>query len=228
MALAIMYLEGTGVTKSKADALAWIIWAKQHCDADPKVGPDLNQLHKSVKETISAAASRRAERTLAEIIVRGNYRRPVVCHPLAKAIAIAAKAHLNHPPDRGGAPYILHPLRLMARMATDEEKMAAVLHDVVEDHGEEGFTFEYLAEQGIPLEVIVALRCVTKTEDEERRGDAAYASFIARSAENPIARTVKLADLEDNLNTLRLGKLTDKDVIRLKKYHSNWRWLKSQ
>ena len=228
MALAIRHLEGTGVTKSKAEAFAWTIWAKLHCDADPAVANALTQLHNFVKETISAAARRKSEKSLAEIIVRGNYRRPVVTHPLAKAIAIAAKAHLTHPPDRGGAPYILHPLRLMSMMATDEEKMTAVLHDVVEDHSQEGFTFEYLAEQGIPMAVIIALRCVTKTEDEERRGDAAYASFIARAAANPIARAVKLADLEDNLNTLRLGELTDKDVTRLRKYHSNWLWLKSQ
>ena len=60
-------------------------------------------------------------------------------NPLSKAIAIAAQAHLNDV-DKGGNAYILHPLRLMSHMHTDEEKMTAVLHDVVEDHLHECLT----------------------------------------------------------------------------------------
>ncbi len=147
---------------------------------------------------------------------------------LANAIAIAAKAHLTHPLDKGGAAYILHPLRMMMRMTNDEARMTAVLHDVVEDHKHDGYTFEFLAKEGIPETVIAALRCVTKTDEEEQLGDAAYADFIRRAATNPIAKAVKLADLEDNMNVLRIADLTDKDVIRLKKYHANWLWLTAQ
>jgi (p)ppGpp synthase/HD superfamily hydrolase len=144
-------------------------------------------------------------------------------NPLVKAIAIASNAHLTHEPDKGGAAYILHPLRMMMRMTTDEERMVAVLHDVVEDHIDEGWTFERLADEGIPESVIAALRCVTKvTEDED------YTAFIHRAASNPLAKAVKLADLEDNMNVLRIADLSDKDVKRLRKYHSHWKWLMAQ
>ncbi len=142
---------------------------------------------------------------------------------VAKAIAIASTAHLTHAPDKGGSPYILHPIRMMMRMTTDEERMTAVLHDVVEDHASEGWTLERLAEEGIPESVIAALRCVTKLVDDED-----YTEFIHRAASNTIAKAVKLADLEDNMNMLRIAELTDKDIQRLKKYHSHWRWLMAQ
>ena len=138
-------------------------------------------------------------------------------HPLALAIKIAANAHATHAPDKGGAPYILHPLRMMLRMDDDEARMTAVLHDVIEDHEDEGWTFERLGMAGIPESVIEALRCVTRLADDED-----YAAFIERAAANPLARAVKLADLEDNMNLLRLGELLDKDVERLRKYHRSW------
>lgn len=143
--------------------------------------------------------------------------------PLVKAIAIASNAHLTHDPDKGGAAYILHPLRMMMRMATDEERMVAVLHDVVEDHINEGWTFERLAYEGIPESVIAALRCVTKVSEDED-----YTAFIHRAASNPLAKAVKLADLEDNMDVLRIADLSDKDVKRLRKYHSHWKWLIAQ
>ena len=145
---------------------------------------------------------------------------------LAKAIAIASTAHLSHAPDKGGSAYILHPLRMMMRMTTDEERMVAVLHDVIEDHRDEGYTFEFLAKEGIPDVVIEALRCVTKTDEEERLKDEAYESFIRRAAANPIAKAVKLADLEDNMNMLRITDLKVEDITRLTRYHASWHLLK--
>ena len=118
-------------------------------------------------------------------------------NPLSKAIAIAAQAHLNDV-DKGGNAYILHPLRLMSHMHTAEEKMTAVLHDVVEDHLHEDWTFDRLLSEGIPQTVVDALKCVTKTHEDED-----YTAFIHRAAANPIAKKVKIADLEDNMNMLR-------------------------
>ena len=138
---------------------------------------------------------------------------------LERAIAFAALAHQGQR-DKADAPYILHPLRMMLRMADDEARMTAVLHDVIEDHEDEGWTFERLGRAGIPESVIEALRCVTKLADDED-----YAAFIERAAANPLARAVKLADLEDNMNLLRLEELLDKDVERLRKYHRSWRRL---
>jgi (p)ppGpp synthase/HD superfamily hydrolase len=135
---------------------------------------------------------------------------------LEKAVTIALEAHRGQR-DRTGAPYILHPMRVMAGVDSDTEKMVAILHDVVEDTD---WTFEKLAREGFPDEVIEALKCVTKREGEE------YEDFVKRSAGNKTARRVKIADLEHNMDARRLSNVTDKDVERLKKYARAWRFLK--
>lgn len=135
---------------------------------------------------------------------------------LEKAIRIAVDAHRGQK-DRTGAPYILHPMHLMAAVDTDTEKIVAILHDVVEDTD---WTFERLAGEGFSEEILDALKCVTKNEGE------AYEDFVKRSATNKIARRVKLADLEHNMDARRLSNVTEKDVDRLKKYVSAWRFLK--
>jgi (p)ppGpp synthase/HD superfamily hydrolase len=134
---------------------------------------------------------------------------------LEKAISIAAQAHAGQK-DKAGAPYILHPLRLMLRMKTEKAMVAAVMHDVIEDSD---WTPERLKDEGFSDEVLAILGCLTRREDET------YEEFIARAGQNPIARQVKLADLEDNMNILRIGTLTAKDGERLEKYHRAWRAL---
>jgi len=136
--------------------------------------------------------------------------------PLETAIEIAVRAHAGQV-DKAGAPYILHPLRMMLRMSSLTEMMAAVLHDVVED-GPPEWTFERLKEEGIPPEVVAAVSSVTKLPEEEGESDEVYERFIRRAASNPVARRVKLADLEDNMNVLRISNPTEKDFARIKKY----------
>ena len=131
--------------------------------------------------------------------------------PLEKAIEIALRAHSGQV-DKAGAPYILHPLRMMVRMNGPAAMMAAVLHDVVEDG--EGWTFERLAQEGIPAEVIEAVGCLTKRPEEEQD----YERFIRRASLHPVARRVKLADLEDNMDMRRIADPTDKDRARMEKY----------
>ncbi len=134
---------------------------------------------------------------------------------LERAISIAVDAHRGKQ-DRYGAPYILHPLRVMARVSTPEEKVVAILHDVVEDTR---WTFEDLESEGFPLGVISALKCLTKQEGED------YDDFVERSASNPLARRVKLADLEDNMDIRRLPHVGDEDRQRFAKYLKAWRRL---
>ena len=90
--------------------------------------------------------------------------------------------------------------------------MAAVLHDVVEDGP--GWTFQRLAAEGIPGNVVEALECLTKRPEEKKDYDA----FIRRAAVNSMARRVKLADLEDNMDLRRIANPTDEDFARIKKY----------
>ena len=135
---------------------------------------------------------------------------------LENAIALAVEAHRGQK-DKNGGPYILHPLRVMFRVETEVERIVAVLHDVVEDTGR---TFDDLRALGFSEEVLQALDCVTKREGEN------YEDFVERSASNPIAHRVKLADLEDNMDVRRLLSVEDKDRDRLARYLKAWHRLK--
>jgi (p)ppGpp synthase/HD superfamily hydrolase len=135
---------------------------------------------------------------------------------LARAIEIAANAHATQV-DKGGAPYVLHPLRMMMKQTTEAAMIAAVLHDVVEDTP---WTLAKLRAEGIPEEVLDAVACLTKRHGEE------YADFINRAGANPIARAVKLADLEDNMDVRRIPEPVQKDFDRLAKYRRSWEALK--
>lgn len=135
---------------------------------------------------------------------------------LERAIAIAVAAHTGQV-DKVGAPYILHPLRLMLRFTTPEEQMVAVLHDVVEDSA---ITLDDLRNEGFSPAIIAALDCLT------HRPEMSYTDYVEQLSENPLARRVKLADLEDNLDIRRLEALDPKALARLERYHKAWIFLK--
>ena len=128
---------------------------------------------------------------------------------LERAIQIATEAHKGQF-DKAGREYIGHPIRVMEMGKTEDEKIVGVLHDVIEDTG---WTFERLEAEGFSQEIINALRCVTKTSENEN-----YDDFIDRVKKNPLAAAVKINDLTDNMDIRRLPYLSDKDVKRLKKY----------
>ena len=127
---------------------------------------------------------------------------------LERAIEIAAKFHSGQV-DKAGQPYVLHPLRLMFAVRTPQERMAAVLHDVVEDTD---MTLADLAHEGFSQEVVAAVQALTKLTGESRI-DAAH-----RAAADPIARAVKLADVTDNMDLLRIADPSERDFARLKEY----------
>ncbi len=137
---------------------------------------------------------------------------------LERAIKIAVQAHTGQK-ERNGQPYIMHPLRVMHRAHTEDEKIVAVLHDVVEDTP---WTPAMLAKRGFPKHLLDALDCVTI-----RKGEP-YTAAIRRAASNPIARSVKLADLEDNTDVHRLPHLRVSDRKHLNKYLRAHRWLSAQ
>lgn len=132
---------------------------------------------------------------------------------LEQAIAFAALLHEGQR-DKAKAPYILHPLRVMARVQGLETMRVAVLHDVMEDCG---VTRKMLLDKGLPEREVAAIEALSK-QDGEHGGEDAYMIFIRRVAKNPLATTVKLADLADNMDTSRLGQLTFEDRVRLAKY----------
>ena len=103
------------------------------------------------------------------------------------------------------------------RMDRELEMMAAVLHDVVEDTKT---TSKDLSDAGYPREVVDAVHALTKRPGE------AYDEAITRVLTNEIATKVKLADLEDNMNILRISEPTQRDLERLGKYRRAWQTLR--
>ena len=132
-----------------------------------------------------------------------------------RALQIAIQAHRGQK-DKSGREYVMHPIRVAERCINPRAKIVALLHDTIEDTE---VTVDYLREQGFPGEIISGVLSVTKQEGED------YETFVARAAENPIGREVKIADLEDNMDIRRLEVLTDEDVTRLKKYLKAWQYL---
>ena len=137
---------------------------------------------------------------------------------IERAIQIAVAAHAGIK-DKGGKPYILHPIKVMMRVETEEEQIVAILHDVVEDTD---WTFDALRNEGFSETVIEALETVTKQSEDED-----YEDFIKRSLRNDIGRKVKIADLRENLDVTRIGELSEKDIKRINKYKKALQILKS-
>jgi len=129
---------------------------------------------------------------------------------LARAIEIAVAAHAGQT-DKAGAPYILHPLRVMLSLDAETDRIVGALHDVIEDCPD--WTPDRLRAQGFSDTVLTALAAVTKHPD-----DTDYSAFIARCRSHPVAARVKRADLRDNLDLRRLAQVTDADRHRLNRY----------
>jgi (p)ppGpp synthase/HD superfamily hydrolase len=136
---------------------------------------------------------------------------------IENAIQLAAQAHKGMT-DKAGEPYIFHVLRVMLRMETEEERMIAVLHDLVEDTD---CRLDDLRRMGYPERIVEAIDSLTKREEETDD----YDRFIGRVKTNPLATRVKIADLEDNMNIHRLPELTEEDLKRVRKYHRGVREL---
>jgi (p)ppGpp synthase/HD superfamily hydrolase len=132
---------------------------------------------------------------------------------LEDMLALAMKAHRGQR-DKSGEPYILHPLRMMLRSQRLEEKLTSLLHDVVEDTD---YSLKDLRKAGCPEDVLAAVDHLTRREEET------YEQFVERALSDPLARKVKIKDLEDNMNLLRYSELDDKALGRLAKYHRAWK-----
>lgn len=124
------------------------------------------------------------------------------------ALELALAAHKGQK-DKGGQPYIWHPIRVAMAVEGDKAKCVALLHDAVED-GEEVSLGEVCAR--MQSEVANAVKALTKKPGEK------YQDYILRVQDNELARVVKVADLLDNLDTSRLPNLTRKDELRCEKY----------
>jgi (p)ppGpp synthase/HD superfamily hydrolase len=126
---------------------------------------------------------------------------------LEDAIALATAAH-DGQVDKSGRPYIGHPLRVMASVSAEGEhaQMAAVLHDVIEDTP---VTAADLTARGCPAVVVDAVVALSHLPDEPQD------VYLQRVAANPLAVTVKRADIGDNLSPARMARLDAETRARL-------------
>lgn len=125
------------------------------------------------------------------------------------ALDIAVEAHKGQK-DKAGYPYINHPFRLSTQMDTEEEKIVALLHDVLEDSK---VALVELVHYGFSVNVITALKLLTKTKEQDYLKD-----YIKAIKTNKLATKVKIADLIDNINLSRLSTISIKDINRTRKY----------
>ena len=108
---------------------------------------------------------------------------------LHKAITIACDAHQGQS-SINGEPYILHPLRLLIKAKSNEEKIIAALHDVIE---KSNISLADLKNQGFDQNIIGSIDSLS------RRGSESYVDYIARLMKNNISVKIKLLDLADNI-----------------------------
>lgn len=134
---------------------------------------------------------------------------------LEKAAMICLTMHSGQT-DKAGKAYFLHPMRVAMTCNTDEQRIVAMLHDTIEDTGT---TPEDLLEHGFPQEIVDAVVSVSRRDDET------YGQFVERCALNPIGRQVKLRDLEDNMDLLRLESIDGRMAARFNRYLKAYRFL---
>ena len=124
------------------------------------------------------------------------------------ALKLCFEAHKNQT-DKSGMPYVFHPFHLAEQMKNEETTIAALLHDVVEDTD---YTIADLEEMGFPVNVLEALELLTHNDDTP------YMEYVAKIKNNPIAKAVKLADLDHNSDLSRLDVVDEKALKRREKY----------
>lgn len=128
---------------------------------------------------------------------------------LENAIHIAVSAHTGQF-DKGGNPYILHPLYVMMQMDTDDERIIAILHDVIEDTK---VSIEYLQSQGFPKDILDDLLLLTHNKN------VPYETYIMNIKTSKRATKIKLADIKHNCDFTRMHDICEKQINMIRKYH---------
>lgn len=134
---------------------------------------------------------------------------------LDRAALICVTSHAGQR-DKAGQAYFQHPMRVAMRCRTPEERIVALLHDVIEDCG---VSTDDLLREGFPREIVECVLSVTKIPGES------YMDFVARAKRDPIGHIVKLHDLEDNLDVFRLNEISPEMARRYNKYLTAHRFL---
>lgn len=131
------------------------------------------------------------------------------------ALELAIQKHKNQK-DKSGKPYILHPIHVMETVKSDDAKIVAVLHDIIEDTD---VTEEDLLNAGLSKHIVDAIVILTRSRDED------YMDYVKNLSSNPLAKEVKLADLQHNMDLRRLSTLKERDLDRNRKYQIAYHYL---
>ena len=125
-----------------------------------------------------------------------------------KAMKLCFEAHKDQV-DKSGVPYVFHPVHVAEQMPDENTTIVALLHDVIEDTS---YTLQDLRDMGFEQDILDALALMTHDKN------VPYMDYVAKIKRNPIARTVKLADLRHNSDLTRMDEITETDLIRVDKY----------
>lgn len=139
---------------------------------------------------------------------------------LGKMLVLVTNAHSGQY-DKGGNPYVLHPLKVMNYLKSNDEELQCIAlgHDVIEDTN---VTYKDLADLGISSRVIAGIRALTKIPGET------LDEYKHRIFDNRDAMLVKLCDLRHNSDIRRLKGITEKDIKRMTKYHQFYLEIKAR
>jgi (p)ppGpp synthase/HD superfamily hydrolase len=136
---------------------------------------------------------------------------PLTCF----AMGIAYNAH-HMQADKGGWPYIHHPMHVAEQMDDEDSTIVALLHDVVEDSD---ITIEELEAEGFRPHVIEAIDLLSRKKGQS------YNDYIWKIKPNSLARKVKIADLEHNLDLTRLACPSKEFLDHMKMYKKSLTYL---
>lgn len=116
---------------------------------------------------------------------------------LDKAKAIVEREFGNR--VENGECYKLHAYRVMEAMDTEEEQIVALLHDVAEDTE---LSLADLEWEGFPKKIMGAL------EDLYKGNALRYFDYIDDLSLNPLAAKIKLAEIKDNMDSVRVNRMS--------------------
>lgn len=136
---------------------------------------------------------------------------------LLNAFILCVVKHWNQK-DKAGKRYIWHPMYVMSKVKGYDEKVVALLHDIVEDTD---MTLEKLKDMKFSDEVVEAINTISKKKNQK------YFEYLEGVKNNKIARNVKIEDIRHNCNLKRLKNITEKDYERYEKYKKALEYLSS-
>jgi len=132
------------------------------------------------------------------------------------ALMIAVACHAGCK-DKGGKPYIRHPINVAEQLEDELDQVVALLHDTVEDTE---MTLDQLRLIGFSEEIIEAIDCITRRVDDDGNKEE-LDTYLGRVLQSPRATRVKFADINHNNSRERLMQLSAEEAQRLNKKYEH-------